>query len=376
MITKRQVGPLFYYFAKDILKKAIHYPVNDKNLIWFGENAFSQLKTFIAKGDYSSIFFVVDENTHDLCLPYLLQSLGDLPRCEVLEVEAGEDTKSPEVLVQLWMVMSELLADRHALVINLGGGVITDLGGFLAGTYMRGLPFVNIPTSLLAMVDASNGGKNGINLGHYKNRIGLFQNPEAVCVIPDFLESLPEEEMRSGFAEMLKHGLIADAEYWKELKAFDIAEDVPTEEMIRKSIEIKQEVIDKDFREAGPRKVLNFGHTVGHAIESLSLQTDNPLLHGEAIALGMIAETYISEKYAALSDAEGKEIRSVLEEIYSDVQFLADAEDLMDVIHGDKKNKGDELRFALITQIGNGVVDVPIAEEDIIEAMSLTKILA
>ncbi len=358
------------------MKKAIRYLVNDKNLIWFGENAFSHLKTFIAKGDYSSIFFVVDENTHDLCLPYLLQSLGDLPRCEVLEVEAGEDTKSPEVLVQLWMVMSELQADRHSLVVNLGGGVITDLGGFLAGTYMRGLPFVNIPTSLLAMVDASNGGKNGINLAHYKNRIGLFQNPEAVCVIPDFLETLPEEEVRSGFAEMLKHGLIADAEYWKELVEFDIAEEVPTEEMIRKSIAIKQEVIDKDFREAGPRKVLNFGHTIGHAIESLSLETDSPLLHGEAIALGMIAETHLSQKYTALSDPEAEEIRSVFEEIYHDVSFLAEAEDLMNVIQGDKKNRGDELRFTLITNIGNGVVDVPVSKEDIIEAMSLTKILA
>lgn len=376
MIIKRWVGSLFYYFAKDILKKAIHYPVNDKNLIWFGENAFSQLKAFIANGDFSSIFFVVDENTNDLCLPYLLQSLGELPRCEVLEVEAGEDTKSPEVLVQLWMVMSELQADRHSLVINLGGGVITDLGGFLAGTYMRGVPFINIPTSLLAMVDASNGGKNGINLGHYKNRIGLFLNPEAVCVVPDFLETLPEKELRSGFAEMLKHGLISDTHYWKQLVEFHIDEDVPGEEMIRKSIEIKQAVIDQDFKEAGPRKVLNFGHTIGHAIESLSLQTENPLLHGEAIALGMIAETYVSEKYAALSDAEAQEIRSVIQEVYHDVTFLAEAEDLLELIQGDKKNRGDEVRLTLITRIGNGVVDVPVSREDIIEAMSMTNILA
>src|SRR5690606_16002571 len=143
-----------------------------------------------------------------------------------------------------------------------------------------------------------------------------------------------------------------------------------------RSIEIKQAVIDQDFREAGPRKVLNFGHTIGHAIESLSLKTENPLLHGEAIALGMIAETHISEKYAALSDAEAREIRSVLEQIYSDVHFLAKAEDLLELIQGDKKNKGDEFRFTLITQIGNGVVDVPISMEDVVEAMTLTKILA
>lgn len=349
--------------------------MDTKNPIWFGEEAFTHLKSFIAKGDFSSIFFVVDENTHDMCLPYLLQSLGDLPRCEVLEVEAGEETKSAEVLVQLWMVMSELQADRHSLVINLGGGVVTDLGGFLAGTYMRGVPFVNIPTSLLAMVDASNGGKNGINLGHFKNRIGLFLNPEAVCVIPEFLETLARRELRSGFAEMLKHGLIADAEYWKDLQTFNVEMDVPAEKMIRRSIEIKQTFIDQDFREAGPRKALNFGHTVGHAIESLSHKTANPLLHGEAIALGMMAEARLSERYAALDSAQMEEIVSVISGVYADVEFKASAESLIEVMLGDKKNKGDELRFSLITDIGNAVVDVPVSVEDVVAAMSLTNII-
>ena len=241
------------YFEKQSVKR-----VNTKNLIWLGENSFTRLQSLIKEGDFSSVFFLVDENTHDLCLPYLLQSLADLPRCEVLEVEAGEDTKSPEVLVQLWVVMSELQADRHTLVVNLGGGVVTDLGGFLASTYMRGLPFVNVPTSLLAMVDASNGGKNGINLSQFKNRVGLFQQPEAVCVVADFLETLPRRELRSGFAEMLKHGLIASADYWEELKEYNIELDVPTEGMIARSIDIKQKFIDSDFKEKGPRKALNF----------------------------------------------------------------------------------------------------------------------
>ena len=332
-------------------------------------------KALLPKGDFSSIFFVVDENTHDMCLPYLMQSLGDLPRCEVLEVEAGEETKSPEVLVQLWVVMSELQADRHSLLINLGGGVITDLGGFLAGTYMRGIPFVNIPTSLLAMVDASNGGKNGINLGHFKNRIGLFQQPEAVCVVPDFLETLARRELRSGFAEMLKHGLIADGNYWRDLQDFNVEMDVPTSKMIKRSIEIKQIFIGQDFREAGPRKALNFGHTIGHAIESLSLKTASPLLHGEAIALGMIAETRLSVRYAALDSSQAEEIISTITGMYDEVTFKASSEALIEVMLGDKKNRGEELRFSLITEIGNAVVDVPVSKEDLIKAMSLTNIL-
>lgn len=349
--------------------------MDSKNPIWFGEEAFTQLKLYIEKGDFSSIFFVVDENTHDMCLPYLLQSLEDLPRCEVLEVEAGEETKSSEVLVQLWMVMSELKADRHSLVINLGGGVITDLGGFLAGTYMRGLPFINIPTSLLAMVDASNGGKNGINLGHFKNRVGLFQKPEAVCVIPDFLETLTRREVVSGFAEMLKHGLIADAEYWNSLQSFNTALDVPSLEMIKQSIEIKQSFIDQDFKEMGPRKALNFGHTIGHAIESLSLKTAEPLLHGEAIALGMMAEALLSERYAALPSKQLTEILTAIGEFYSNVSFKASAEELLEVMLGDKKNRGDELRFSLITEIGNAVVDVPVSAEDVVGAMRQINIL-
>lgn len=342
------------------------------NPIWFGEDSFNQLQNLIEKGKYSKLLFLVDENTHDKCLPYLLQSLSKIPHYEVLEVEPGEESKSAEVLVQLWMALSELKVDRQALMINVGGGMITDLGGFLAGTYLRGIHFVNVPTSLLAMVDASSGGKNGINLQHLKNRVGLFLNPEAVCVIPDFLETLPEQELRSGFAEMLKHGLIADKAYWEELATFDIENEIPTQEMILRSIQIKKEIVEQDFRETGLRKALNFGHTIGHAIETAAMDAE-PLMHGEAIALGMIAELYLSEKYTALPPADAEKCANQIRALFRDLEWNCDIDELLQLMQSDKKNKKNQIRFSLLREIGVPEVDVAIGEKGITEALDYLK---
>ncbi len=344
--------------------------MQNNNTIFFGDEAFAKLQEILDSGNFSKVFFLADENTHDKCLPYLLQSLDELPYYEVLEVEPGEESKSAEVLVQLWMALSELKADRDCLMVNVGGGMITDLGGFLAGTYLRGVSFVNIPTSLLAMVDASSGGKTGINLNHLKNRVGLFLNPLATCILPEFLETLPYRERRSGFAEMLKHGLIADAGYWKELTEFDIEEDIPTEAMIARSVEIKQNIVAQDFRESGIRKALNFGHTVGHAIETASLETNNPLMHGEAIVLGMIAEIHLSEKYTALDPEAAMECIQKLKAIYHDVSMDFDADYLVKLMRTDKKNKRSQIHFSLLREVGEAVVDVSVKEEGIREVLS------
>lgn len=343
--------------------------MENNNSVYFGDEAFAKLQEILDSGKFSKVFFMVDENTHDKCLPYLLQSLNELPHYEVLEVEPGEESKSAEVLVQLWIALSELKADRDSIIINVGGGMITDLGGFLAGTYLRGVSFVNVPTSLLAMVDASSGGKTGINLNHLKNRVGLFLNPRATCIIPEFLETLPYRERRSGFAEMLKHGLIADADYWNDLVKFDIEEDTPTEAMIARSVEIKQNIVDQDFRESGIRKALNFGHTVGHAIETASLETNNPLMHGEAIALGMIAELQLSEKYTALDPQAASDCIENLKAIYHDISFDFDIEYLIELMRTDKKNKNSEIRFSLLREVGEAVVDVNVKEEGIREVL-------
>lgn len=365
----RYILSLWFVILPKYISNLAYFLVQEMNPIWFGDNAFNQLQQLLATGDFSGVFFLVDENTHDKCLPYLLRSLEALPHFEVLEVEPGEDSKSPEVLIQLWMALSELKADRHSLLINVGGGVITDLGGFLAGTYLRGISFVNIPTSLLAMVDASMGGKTGVNLDHLKNRVGLFVNPLTTCIIPEFLETLPLREKRSGFAEMLKHGLIASSNYWDELTAFDIENDTPTEEMIAQSVSIKQEIVTEDFKETGIRKALNFGHTIGHAIETASLEHGAPLLHGEAIALGMMIELSLSEEFTGLDPKVAKDSQKQLRSIYNDVKVEFEPDYLIELMAMDKKNKNEEIRFSLISQIGQAVVDVNISSSAISKAL-------
>lgn len=333
--------------------------------VWFGSQALEQLQALISREKPSKLFFLVDSNTHQHCLPQLLQALEELPEMEILEVEPGEETKSAEVLVQLWEALSALEADRQAMLLNLGGGVVTDLGGFLAGAYLRGIRFVNIPTSLLAMVDASAGGKNGINLGGLKNRVGLFLEPEAVFIFPEMLESLPARERLSGFAEMLKHGLIADADYWIRLKNFDINNHTPGLELLKRSVEIKQEIVAEDFRESGLRKILNFGHTLGHAIESHSHQTGHPLLHGEAIALGMMIELWLSHRFAGLSREETDQAMQSLRQIYPGLEMGFAFEELLPFMRGDKKNLNQKLSFSLLNEIGKARPDFVLNEEDV-----------
>ncbi len=337
--------------------------------IYFADKAFEALQNLLETNHYSKLVFLVDENTHEYCLPYFLQNSGELPPCEVLEIEAGEESKSMEIVCQLWEALAEMEVDRNALMVNVGGGVITDIGGFLAGTYLRGIDFVNVPTSLLAMVDASNGGKNGVNLGGLKNRIGLFLEPTMVLVQPLFLETLPSKQLRSGFAEMLKHALIADANYWKQLRQIKPEKGVISLELIKKSIEIKQQIVSQDFKEVGLRKCLNFGHTVGHAIESLSHVQGVPLLHGEAVALGMIAELFLSKHYGRLPEEEFLEATQSIKNQYTAVRFTPDMEALLPLMRSDKKNTEQQIKMALLTRIGACRVDIMVEEERILEAL-------
>ncbi|MCL4152909.1 UNVERIFIED_CONTAM: hypothetical protein GTU68_035655, partial [Idotea baltica] len=215
---------------------------------------------------------------------------------EIIEIESGEINKTIETCVGVWEALSELGADRKSILINLGGGVLTDLGGFVASTFKRGIAFINVPTTLLSMVDASVGGKTGVDLGSLKNQVGVINQPVMVLVIPDFLDTLEERQLESGFAEMLKHGLIKDRQYWDDLKMVSTLSEM--KDHILKSVEIKNEVVLIDPTEQGLRKILNYGHTLGHAIESyfLASQEKSTLLHGEAIAIGMITEGYLSHR--------------------------------------------------------------------------------
>ena len=327
------------------------------------------LDQYLKNNQFSNIFFLVDENTHVHCLPILLADLDNLSAYEILEVDAGEENKTIETVSNLWVAMAELGADRRSLVINVGGGVLTDMGGFMASTFKRGIKFINIPTTLLSQVDASVGGKNGIDLEGMKNMVGTFTQPEMVLIDPKFLKTLEQRQIKSGLAEMLKHGLIQDRDHWDNLVQLlsHNADDLAP--FIMDSIEIKRQVVEADPYEKGMRKILNFGHTIGHAIESESLETDFPLLHGEAIVIGMIIESFLAEIKGILNPEDRIEICESFASLYAlgtiDLQIFPQ---LMAWMSHDKKNENNEFNFSLINYIGSCYYNIVCTEDEIKEA--------
>jgi 3-dehydroquinate synthase len=269
---------------------------SDGYSVFIGKDSIKSLNEYLELNtQYSTYFILVDEHTIADCLPIIMEEIPMLKDAEIIETESGEENKTIEVVTQVWYAMSDLHADRKSLVINLGGGVLTDMGGFIASTYKRGVDFINIPTTLLSEVDASVGGKLGIDLGGLKNQIGVFNFPKGVYIYPEFLQTLPDNQLRSGFAEVLKHALIKDDKYWEEVKDIEVFEHEDWTDIIAHSVQIKNKVVLNDPKESGERKILNFGHTIGHAIETYHLEnSDQPFLHGEAIAIGMVAEAILS----------------------------------------------------------------------------------
>jgi len=324
--------------------------------VFFNENGYTYLNEILDTKSYSKIFILVDENTSNHCLPRLLSLLATEIVIEIIELEAGEEHKNIETCLQVWHSLTELGGDRKSILLNLGGGVITDIGGFIACTFKRGIDFINIPTTLLSMVDASIGGKNGVDLGNLKNQIGIIREPKSVVIDTQFLETLPGEQMRSGFAEMLKHGLIFDKNYWDKLKNIADLNTNDLDALIHQSVEIKNKIVSQDLTENGIRKALNFGHTLGHAIESYFLENEEKksLLHGEAIAVGMILESYISKEKGLIQEEEYHEIKYVLSDIYEAVPFEQnDIKNCIDLLIYDKKNEFGNVQFALLDKIGN-----------------------
>lgn len=340
--------------------------VTEMSRIYFGKTSWMELNAMVKNNKYSTVFVLVDDTTKELCLPVFNAKFSSNYIC--IDMQNGEENKHLYTCLKLWKDLSDLGADRHVLLINLGGGVVTDLGGFVACTYKRGIDFVNIPTTLLSMVDASVGGKTGVDLGVLKNQIGIIQEPNLVVVDTDFLNTLPELEFRSGYAEMLKHGLIGNANYFNILKHYNFEIDNELTKHIQTSIAFKTTVVNKDPHEKGLRKILNFGHTLGHAIESHFLKevSKKRLLHGEAIAIGMILEAYLSEKYCGLSKAESEKIKHVFICIYGKVLFTEeDKKTIFTLLQHDKKNKNGQIRFVLLSKIGHPQVDQIVSESDI-----------
>ena len=339
--------------------------------IIINDNIGTEIDQFLSNRDYSSLFILMDENIMDKCWPKLYKESELLREAEILLIEAGEQQKNIEIVVQLWQALSEYEADRSSLLINFGGGVISDMGGFIASTYKRGIDFINIPTSLLSMVDASVGGKTGINLDYAKNQIGVFNQPQALFMQFDFLETLDERQIKNGFAEMLKHGLIASTPHWKSLSNLVEINQASLSPFIEDSIRIKNEMVELDPLEKGIRKSLNFGHTIGHLLETWSLQNDeNPLLHGEAIAIGLLIEAYLSFKTLGLSDLEFQEIKDFITKTYKKYPIPDSLiNEFETIINQDKKKKGKKLNFTFVPRIGSFKIDQDCSMEEIKESL-------
>jgi 3-dehydroquinate synthase len=338
--------------------------------IHFGTSGYEALNQLITHQKYSSVFILTDSHSNDYCLPKLLPHLAvDIP-IEIIEFESGENAKNIDTCVEVWKILTELGADRKSLLVNLGGGVVTDLGGFVASTFKRGIDFVNIPTTLLAMVDASVGGKNGVDLGALKNQIGVINTPALLVIDMSYLETLPQNEMRSGLAEMLKHGLVYDKAYWEkflDLKAIDFAD---FDALIYDSIVIKNDIVSQDPTENGIRKALNFGHTLGHAIESYFLESEGKetLLHGEAIAAGMVLEAFISWKKGLLTEPEFTQVKDTIFAVFNPIPFEEnDYAPIFALLIHDKKNEYGKVQFALLDGIGKIKINQTV-ENELIEA--------
>lgn len=326
-----------------------HYPIH------FNTKVYTELALHLAAQNYSMIFILVDTNTYENCLPHLMSELSTEIPIEIIEIEAGEIHKSIDTCVGVWESLSELGADRNSVMINLGGGVVTDLGGFVASTFKRGISYINIPTTLLAMVDASVGGKTGVDLGSLKNQVGLISNAELVLIDTHYLSTLAQNQMKSGLAEMLKHGLIYDREYWNVFLDLSQLDASVLDLLIYQSVLIKQAIVSEDPTEQNIRKHLNFGHTLGHAIESYFLeQTErSPLLHGEAIAMGMLLESFISQELLDFPKADLKEISQRILELYPKVDVSFEAYNaIIEFLKYDKKNSHGQINFVLLEAIG------------------------
>ncbi len=333
----------------------------------YTSNAFTRLRAWLDKKSYSEIFILCDENTMAGCLAILLANVPALAEAEVIETESGEKNKALEVCAGIWQTMIEQNTSREALLVNLGGGVICDMGGFCGAVYKRGIDFIHVPTTLLAMVDASVGGKTAVDLGASKNMIGCFAHPRAVFVEKTFLHSLSARHYYNGLAEVFKIALVADAGLLSYLDKHGGTADM--QKLINSCIKLKNNIVAKDPSDKALRKILNFGHTIGHAVESMALQHNIDLLHGEAVIAGIIMESHISLQKKMLSEQDLIAIVSLLMGHYSKLSFEPLPGELEQFLRNDKKNKGTQNLFSLITRPGNCKWDIPVNMKEIKKAL-------
>jgi 3-dehydroquinate synthase len=342
-----------------------------------GRDSLRALDRALGKADATALFILGDVNTMRQCLPELLARVPHLRDARTLSVPGGEGSKDLAVCAGIWQHLANHAADRQALLVCLGGGVVTDLGGFVAGTYKRGIACVHVPTSLLGMVDASIGGKTGVDLGGVKNMVGVFHDPLGVYIHMPFLKSLGKRELLNGLAEMIKHGLVWDASHWEAIAASALHDIDALAPLVYRSAAIKAEVVQQDPRESGLRKVLNFGHTIGHGVEAHSWESPRRmLLHGEAVAIGMVCEAWLSWRMDLLDRESYDRITQLLLQLYKPYRFdSAENHRMIELMRNDKKNVSGQFRFTLLTAIGQAKVDVPVSAAQVQEALEHYRLL-
>ncbi|WP_302216057.1 3-dehydroquinate synthase [uncultured Prevotella sp.] len=342
-----------------------------KQKVVISGNLERDLVNAISECEHDRIFVLTDETTQQLCWPKI-KNFKALKNSTPIIIKATDTHKNLDTLSQVWQALSNGGATRHSLMINLGGGMVTDLGGFAASTFKRGIDFINIPTTLLAMVDASVGGKTGINFGGLKNEIGVFSDSRFVIINTQFLDTLDHDNICSGYAEMLKHGLISDERTCAELVTFDL--DTPDlsqlQRMVAESIKVKERIVEADPHEHGIRKALNLGHTMGHAFESFAMRRGTPILHGYAVAYGLISELYMSARKTAFpTDRMHQTVRFIRENYGTFNITCDDYPTLIELMHHDKKNTSGIINFTLLGNVGDIRINQTANEEEIKEAL-------
>lgn len=340
----------------------------DRQKVVISKDLQKALSEAIAECRHDKLFVLVDETTEQLCLP-LIAGFDCMQEAQRIVIGATDTHKTLDTLSHVWAELQRMGATRHSLLINLGGGMVTDLGGFAASTFKRGLEYINIPTTLLSMVDASVGGKTGINFGGLKNEIGVFNNANCAILDTIFLRTMDAENLLSGYAEMLKHGLISNEQTWAELLSMDLNDLDKLGDLVEKSVAVKQRIVTEDPTEHGIRKALNLGHTVGHAFESLALER-KPILHGYAVAYGLVVELYLCCVKTGFPQDKMRQTVGFIKENYGKMPITCDDyPKLIELMHHDKKNVGTDINFTLLGGIGDIRINQTATEEEIKEAL-------
>ncbi|MCD7915574.1 MAG: 3-dehydroquinate synthase [Tannerellaceae bacterium] len=332
----------------------------------------ADIEELLSSLTYDKLFILTDTNTREKCL-LAIQEIPEIQKARVITVGAGDIHKELESLSYIWNILSHEGASRNSLLINLGGGMITDLGGFAGATFKRGIKTINIPTTLMASVDAAVGGKTGINFNGLKNEIGAFYPPVCVCIDCEFLRTLDRENLLSGYAEMIKHALISSMEIYTSILLFDPDGKIDytfLNKLVAQSVVVKERIVEEDPKERGIRKALNFGHTIGHAYESLSFKKGNPILHGHAVAAGMISELYLSYKTCGFPMERLRQVVHYIKEYYTPILFdCKDYDTLYEYMTHDKKNEGGIINFTLLSQVGEVQINQSVTRKLILESL-------